>query len=126
MGDIMKRDEIPSASSLSKMGVSAVGYTAAGIFLVILGAVGSNPIVGIIAGAIVALLGFGSFTSRDLADKRAGLVLTTAGVLTVLSKIPIPGIQPFSKVLLGIGAVGLLALGVINAVKFFIGLKKRS
>jgi len=126
MGDIMRRDEIPSASSLSKLGVSAVGYTAAGIFLVILGVVSSNPIVGIIAGGIVTLFGFGSFTSKDLADRRAGLVLLTAGVLTILSKIPIPFFQPFSKVLLGIGAFGLLALGVVNGIKFLIGLKKRS
>ena len=126
MGDIMKREEIPSASSLTKCGVAAVGYTAAGIFLIVLGVISSNMIAGIIAGGIVALFGLGSLTSRDPADKKAGLVLLTAGILTVLSKIPIPLIQPFSKVLLGVGAFGLLALAVINAIKFFRGLKKRS
>ena len=126
MGDIMRRDEIPSASSLSRLGVSAVGYTAAGVFLVVLGVISSNWIVGIIAGGIVSLFGFGSFTSKAPADKRAGFVLLTAGILTILSKIPIPFFQPFSKVLLGVGAFCLLALGVINGIKFFIGLKKRS
>jgi len=126
MGDIMRRDEIPSASSLSKTGVAAIGYAAAGIFLVVLGVISTNPVVGIIAGGIVSLFGFGSFTSKDIADRRAGFVLLTAGVLTILSKIPIPFFQPFSKVMLGIGAFGLLALGVINGIKFFIGLKKRS
>ena len=126
MSDIMKRDEIPSAGSLTKCGVAAVGYTAAGVFLVLLGAISSIPIVGIIAGGVVTMIGLGSFLSKDPADKRAGLIITSAGILTLLSKIPIPVIQPFSKVLLGIGAFGLLALGVINAVKFFRGLNKRS
>ena len=126
MNEIVTRDEIPSASSLSKLGVSAVGYTAAGVFLVILGAISTHWIPGIIAGGIVTLIGLGSFTSKNLTDRRAGLVLTAAGILTVLSKIPFPVIQPFSKILLGIGAFGLLALGVINGIKFFIGLKKRS
>ena len=65
-------------------------------------------------------------SSKDPADKRAGLILTAAGALTVLSALPIPVISGFSKVLLGIGVFGLLALGVINAVKFFRGLKQRS
>ena len=108
------------------MGVSAVGYTAAGVFLIVLGAISSAPLIGILAGGLVGLLGLGSLTSKDLADKRAGLVLTAAGALTILSKIPIPLIQPFSKVLLTIGAIGLLGLGIWNGIKFLIGLKKRS
>jgi len=126
MGDIMKRNDIPSSKSLTKHGVAAVGYTAAGVFLILLGAISSIPIVGIIAGGVVTVFGLTSLTSKDPADKRAGLIITSAGILTILSKIPIPVIQPFSKVLLGISAFGLIALGVINAVKFFRGLKKRS
>ena len=126
MGDIMKRDEIPSASSLSKMGVSAIGYTAAGIFLAVLGIFTNHWLPGVIAGGIVTLIGFGSFSSKDLTDKKAGIVLTAAGILTVLSALPIGPISGFSRVLLGVGVFGLLALGVINAVKFFRGLKKRS
>jgi len=126
MSEIMRRDEIPSASSLSKTGITAIGCTAAGVFLILLGVISSNPVVGIIAGSIVALFGFGSFTSKDLADKKAGIVLLAAGILTVLSKIPIPFFQPFSKVLLGIGAAGLLLTGIWNGIKFFTGLKKRS
>jgi len=127
MGDIMKRDEMPSTTSLSKMGVSAVGYTAAGIFLGVLNAIaGGHWLPGLIVGGIVTLLGFGSFASKDPADKKAGLILTVAGALTVLSAIPIPFISGFSKVLLGFGVFGLLALGVINAIKFFRGLKQRS
>ena len=127
MNEIEKRnDNIPSASSLSKLGVKAVAYSAAGIFLFILNAVTGATWPGLIIGGIVCLFGIGSFMSKDLADKKAGIVITLAGGLTVLSKIKIPFISGFSGVLLGIGAVGLLALGIVNAVKFFRGLKKRS
>ena len=126
MNEIERRDEIPSTTSLSKTGVSAVGYTAAGIFLMILNAVSSLTIPGLIVGGIVGLFGIRSIASKDPADKRAGLVLTAAGALTVLSKIPIPFIQGISGFMLGAGAIGLLGLGIWNGIKFLIGLKKRS
>jgi hypothetical protein len=114
----------PSTTNLSKIGVKAVGYTAAGIFVLILNAF---PVwLGLIAGGLVCLLGIGSMRSKDLTDKKAGIIITTAGVLTVLSKVGIPLIAPVSQVLLGIGVFGLLALGIWNGIKFIIGLKKRS
>ena len=124
----MKRDEIPSASSLSKLGVAAVGYTAAGIFLCVLNAISGIgfSLIGVVAGAAVFLIGLGSFFSKDPSDKKAGLIITTAGILTVISKSGIPFLAGASRFLLIAGAVGLLALGLINAVKFFRGLKKRS
>jgi len=128
MGEVMKRDEIPSASSLSKTGVAAVGYTAAGIFLSILNAVSGAgfSLIGVVAGAAVFLLGLGSFFSKDPADRKAGFIITAAGILTVVSKSGIPLLAGASRALLVIGAVGLIALGVWNAIKFFVGLKKRS
>jgi len=124
MGDVMKRDEIPSTKSLTKSGVAAVGYIAAGAFIGILNAFSAIPILGTIAGGVVLLIGIGSFFSKDPADKKAGLIITAAGALTLLSKIPF--LTGVSQALLGVGIVGLLALGVFNAIKFFRGLKKRS
>ena len=128
MSDVMKREEIPSTESLSKTGVAAAGYTAAGIFLSVLNAVSGSgfSLIGIIAGIAVFLLGLGSFFSKDPADKKAGFIITTAGILTFISKTGIPFFAGASRVLLTIGAVCLLALGVFNAIKFFRGLKKRS
>ena len=128
MSDIMKKDDIPSTASLSKCGVAAVGYTAAGIFLSILNAVtgvGFN-IFGIITGIAISLLGVGSFFSKDPADKKAGFIITAAGILTVISKTGLPLLAGASRFLLVAGALGLFAIGIINAVKFFRGLKKRS
>jgi hypothetical protein len=126
MKDIEKRDEIPSTAVLSKLGVSAIGYTAGGIFLFLLNIFARFRGLGLIIGGIVCLLGIGSYLSKDPADKKAGLLITAAGALTVLSKTGIPFITGISGVLLSIGAFGLLALGIVNAIKFFAGLKKRS
>jgi hypothetical protein len=126
MNDIEKRDEIPSASKLSKLGITAIGYTAGGIFLFVLQAVARFRVVGLIAGAVVCLLGIGSLMSKDPADRKPGIIITAAGVLAILSKSGVPLIAPVTATLLGIGAVGLLALGIWNGIKFFIGLKKRS
>lgn len=126
MYDIEKRNSMPSTSSLSKMGVKAVGYTAAGIFLLILNAVTNSFLPGLIIGGIVSLFGIGSFRSKDPSDKKAGIIITAAGILTVLSSTSIPHITRFSGTLLGIGAVSLLAMGVWNGIKFILGLKKRS
>jgi len=126
MNDIIRKDDIPSTKTLSKYGVSAIGFGAAGIFLSLLNTISAAPVLGFIAGGIVCLFGIGALSSKDPTDKKAGMVITAAGALTIISKIGIPFISGLSGFLLGAGAFGLIALGIVNAVKFFIGLKKRS
>jgi len=124
MNDIEKRDNIPSTSSLSKLGITAISYTAGGIFLFVLQAFAGLRGIGLIAGAVVCAVGIMSLLSKDKTDKKAGAIITGAGALVLLSKIPL--ITPVAATLLSIGAVGLLALGIWNGIKFFFGLKKRS
>ena len=125
MNEVQKIGDIPSATSLSKTGVKAIGFSAAGIFVMLLNAI---PItwLGLVVGGIVTLFGIASFRSKDPADKKAGIIITAAGALTILSRTGIPFFTPVSNVLLGVGAFGLLALGILNAIKFFIGLRKRA
>jgi len=125
MNDIEKRGGIPSTSSLSKLGVTAVAYTAGGIFLLLLQAIARGGF-GFVLGGLVCIAGIVSFTSKDQSDKKAGAIIMAAGVLVLISKIKIPVIAPIAGVLMSIGAIGLLALGIWNGIKFFIGLKKRS
>ena len=120
MNEVVKRDEYLTTSKLSRLGVSAVGYSAAGIFLFILKG------AGFIIGGAACLIGVGSLFSKDPTDRKAGAVIIAAGALAILSKLHVPLLTGVSGVLLTIGAVGLLALGVWNGIKFFLGLKKRS
>ncbi len=124
MYEIQKKDDIPSTSSLSKLGIAAVGCTVGGVFLILLQIFSRLRGLGLVAGGIVCVFGIVSLMSKDAADKKAGAVITAAGALVLLSRIPL--IAPIASTLLTIGTVGLLAMGIINAVKFLIGLKKRS
>ncbi|MCL2196960.1 MAG: hypothetical protein FWB77_05035 [Treponema sp.] len=119
-------ENIPSTSALSKLGITAIGYTAGGVFLLILNMLARFRGLGLIVGGLVCLVGIGSLLSKDPADRKAGIIITAAGALAVLSKTGIPAVTAISSTLLSIGAIGLLALGIINGIKFLIGLKKRS
>ena len=126
MNDIEKRGEYPTTSSLSKLGLTAIGCTAGGIFLFILQAISRFRVLGLVVGAVVCVFGIASLTSKDPEDRIPGAIITAAGVLTVLSKTGIPLIRAAAGTLLSIGAFGLLAMGIWKGVKFFIELKKRS
>jgi hypothetical protein len=122
MGDLIPGGDYTSTQALAKQGLTAVGGIAGGLILLIMGAL--PPIAGIIAGAVVGVVGIGSLLSGNKDDKKPGLVTAVAGGLSILSRIPF--VRPLAGALLGIGAVGLLAMGVWNGIKFLRGLKNRS
>ncbi|MDR3343626.1 MAG: hypothetical protein LBT14_12770 [Treponema sp.] len=107
---------------LAKQGVAAIGGIAGGIALFIMGALPS--IAGIMVGGVVGVVGIGAFLSKDPEDKKPGLVMAVAGALAVFSKIG--AVRPLAGTLLGIGALGLFAMGVWKGIKFLKGLKSRS
>jgi hypothetical protein len=107
--------------TLVRQGITAVGSLAAAL---VLGVVKSLPFAaGVIAGGIITVFGLVNLASKNREDKRAGLFLSAAGALTLLSRSPFfPG---FSGRILSLGIAGLLVLGVWNGVKFLLGLKAR-
>jgi hypothetical protein len=107
---------------LAKQGVAAVGGIAGGVLLFIMRALPAP--LGVIAGVLVALVGVGALLSRDPADRKPGVIVTAAGILAILARVP--PLQAFAGGLLGIGAAGLLAMGIWKAFKFFKGLKSRA
>jgi hypothetical protein len=122
MGDLIPGGDYTPTQVLAKQGLTAVGGIAGGLILLIMGAL--PPIVGIIAGAVVGVVGIGALLSGDKDDRKPGIVAAVAGGLSILSKIGI--VRPLAGTLLGIGAIGLLAMGVWNGIKFLRGLKNRS
>jgi hypothetical protein len=117
-------NDMVSTSTLAKQGVAAVGGIAGGIGLWVLSLLSHIPIIGLIAGGLVTLIGVGALSSHEPEDKRAGLVTTAAGGLTVLSNIGI--FAGAASGLMGIAIVGLLGMGGWNAYKFMKGLKTRA
>jgi hypothetical protein len=121
MNDIMPGEPVPT-NALAKQGVAAVGNLIGGVGLLVMGAL--PPIAGIIAGAVVGVVGIAALLSGDPEDRKPGIIITVAGALSILSKIGI--VRPLAATLLGIGALGLLAMGIRHGIKFLRGLKSRS
>ncbi|MDR2158485.1 MAG: hypothetical protein LBP23_00280 [Treponema sp.] len=127
MNDIEPAEPYGSAKSLAKQGVTAVGCIAGGLFLFVMNVIGTRfPVAGIVLGVAAAVIGIGALFSRDPDDRKRGAVITAAGALVILSRVGIPFIRLLAGTLLGIGAFGLLAMGIWNGIKFFRGLKSRS
>jgi hypothetical protein len=122
----LERTDYPSTAALAKQGITAIACTAGGVFLFALQAAARFRILGLAIGAAACVVGIASLLSKESADRKAGAVITAAGVLTVLSKTGIPLLKAAAGSLLSIGAFGLLAMGIWNGIKFFTGLKKRS
>ena len=124
--DEEKKKDNQSKTSLSRLIISAVGFIAAGAYLLVLiFAPEAYFMYGLIIG-VVFTAGIGAFLSKDPVDKRIGILIIAAGILIVLSFIPADVLTKISKYLLGGGAGVLIILGIINIVRFIKGLKNRS
>jgi hypothetical protein len=126
MRDIERaRDNYVPTSVLAKQGVSAVAGIVGGALMLLMGAL--PPVVGIVVGGVVTAVGVGAMLSKDPDDKKPGRVAAAAGLLTLAAKVGgFAWVKAIAGSVLGLGAVGLFAMGVWNGVKFLRGLKKRS
>ena len=113
MGDLVPRNV------LVKQGMKGVGGIVGGGALLLLARLGG--VAGWIAGGLITALGLGISTSRD--DRVAGLVTAGAGILTLVSQVPLVG--GAADLLMTIGGIGLIAAGGYSLIKFFINLAKR-
>lgn len=113
MSDIVPRNEV------SRSGVKGVGAVAGGATLLVLSAISSVPVLGVIAGAVLAVIGFSLTTSRS--DRTAGVVTAVAGIVTAAAAL-IPGL----RWLVWLPGLGLIGTGVYMLFKFFRGMKSRS
>jgi hypothetical protein len=123
MGDIVEKNT--SSKFLSKIGVSAVLQLAGGVVLAVLSALPAP--VSAVAGVILTAVGLTGVASRDREDKKIGLVLTASGAAAILSRFGfLPILKAAGATALAVGAAAFIGLGIFNAIRFVIGLKKRS
>ena len=111
MNDIVPRE------TLSRQGVAGFTAAAAGVGLLVMGAL--PGVVGIVMAGLVTAGGLAFAMSRD--DRRPGLVVAGAGVLGILSA----AIGGFPGIVLGLAGAGLIAYGGLSIYRFFRGLKSR-
>ena len=122
MNDIVPDGKYTPTHVLAKQGVTAIGCLIGGAGLFLLGALPS--IVGIVTGVVVSVVGISAALSKDPDDRKPGIMITIAGGLAVLSKVGF--LHSFTTTLLGLGAVGLIGMGIWKGLKFLKGLKSRS
>ena len=115
MGDLVPRKE------LVKQGMMGIGGIVGGGILLLLAGI-SGP-AGWIVGGLLTIVGLGVSASRD--DRAAGVVILGAGVLTLVSALPL-GIGGTADWLIWAGGIGLIIAGGYSIIKFIINLKKRS
>lgn len=113
MSDIVPRREV------TKSGVKGFGALAGGGSLLVLSAISSFWLIGVIAGAVLAVIGFSLTTSRS--DRTAGVITVVAGVVTAAASL-----FPVLHRLLWLSGIGLIGAGVYLLFKFFRGVKSRS
>jgi hypothetical protein len=107
---------------LAKQGMTAIGGIVGGMVLMIMRAL--PPVIGIILGVIVGLIGIGGILSKDPDDRKPGILAAVAGGLSILARVGV--IRALAGTLLSISALGLIVMGVWNGIKFIKGLKGRS
>jgi hypothetical protein len=113
MSDIVPRSEV------SKSGVKGVGAVVGGTALLVLSAISQIPVIGVIAGGVLAVVGLSLTTSRS--DRTAGAVTAVAGIVTAAAAL-IPGL----RWLVWLPGIGLLGAGIYMLFKFFRGMKTRT
>jgi hypothetical protein len=127
MNEIEKKDTgFTPTSVLAKQGVAAVGFIAGGILTLVMMTLGARfRIVGLILSVLIGGAGVSGLLSKDREDKKPGMILAAAGALELISLFGISVTRPLAGGLLGIGAIGLIALGIWKGIKFLTGLKSR-
>ena len=110
------------SSELKKQGTRGVLSTGAGLAVWIVNGLLHVPVIGIVLGGALTVLGVLGLLGRNKADKETSIVLMAAGGAGLASLI-LPGL---SSVLLGIGGLALVGYGAVNLFKFIKGLRSRS
>ena len=117
------REPVPT-NVLAKHGVAAITYLAGGVSLLVL-TVGSRGLLGIILPIAALVVGVVALMSKDQEDKKPGFIIAAAGILGALLRFGPGPVKIIAGTLLGAGAVGLLAAGIIKGINFLRGLKSR-
>lgn len=113
-------DEMVPRKTIVKHGSKGVGGIVGGAVVLALGGLGA--VGSLVVGGVIALVGLGLTRSKD--DRTAGIVATTAGVITAATALPFLG--GLAGTLLTISGIGLLIAGGLNIFKFIRGYRSRT
>jgi hypothetical protein len=121
--ELQMSDNYPTETGeVRKYGMRGVVSTGAGIGLILFNSLLHVPVLGIILGGGLVVLGVMGLIGKNRTDKTTGTVLIVAGALGLASFL-FKGVTGF---ILGTAGLGLIGFGVFSLFKFARGLKARS
>ena len=82
-------------------------------------------LVGIVLSATLLIYGLGNLVSKEKKEKKPGLIMTIAAVLGLAVQFGIPMIRPFAMLILGLGAMGFFASGLIRGIQYLLSKNSR-
>jgi len=115
---------VVSQETLIKEGKTALLYIFGGIFSFAMYLGARFKFVGIVLALAAVIYGIVRLQSRDRGNIRPGLVCIIAGVLGMLVVAGVPPFRIIAGAILGVGAVGLIAAGILKGIIFLLTLKK--
>ena len=114
-----------SREALARDGNSALICLVGGVIITIIMFGARFPVLGIILAGVSLGIGIVKLFSENREDSKRGFVLTAAGVMGLLVRFGPVFMKPFAQFALLVGAIGLLTTGIINGIRFLLGLKSR-
>ena len=120
------KDANSSSSDLSKQGRTAITCIAGGILLFVLLFVSKLRVVGLAVGVMACVMGLSSLFVKKNVDYKVGAIMIGAGVLVLLSKTRFHMVTAVAGTALSIGAVALVVVGILKAVKLAWDVRNRS
>ena len=119
------KDANSSSSDLSKQGGSAIACIVGGLLLFILLFVSRLRVIGLAVGVMACVMGLSSLFVKKNVDYKVGAIMIGAGVLVLLSKTRFHMVTAAAGTALSIGAVALVVLGILKAIKLAWDLRGR-
>ena len=116
---------LTTRDKLVRQGTSAIASLAGGAFLFIMTFGIRFRLLGIVLSLAALVIGLSGLFSKEKVDKKAGFIITMAGVLGLLVQFGIPVLRPIASMLLIIGALSLLASGIWKGIRFLVEWKRR-
>ena len=120
------KDVNPSTADLSKQGRTAIACIVGGLLLFILLFVSRLRVVGLAVGVMACVMGLSTLFGKKNVNYKAGAIMIGAGVLVLLAKTRFHMVTAFAGTALSIGAVALVAVGILKAIKLAWDLRNRS
>ncbi|MCL2070294.1 MAG: hypothetical protein FWH19_04835 [Treponema sp.] len=110
---------------LDRQKKEAIAHMLGGVILMLITSGVRFRLPGIVLSSMALFFGLRGLFSHEHKDKKPPIVMTSAGILGLLIQFGPPMFRPFAVFILGLGAIGLFALGLWKGIIFLLNQKGR-